>query len=175
MAGVPVVAYDGDISGLPMSPRKPSQRIDPNDARVVKSVDHLSRTHDTTVQTVGGKKVYSYTFAFNGFAAQLTPEQVGQMARQPGVRVALVGVNRDKRQVILTAEAGGVSVRQVITNPTQHEALNLMTLTLPGFSAGTNTVALTLESPAVSSAHPFGGAGAAIIGASANYQCAMDN
>jgi CSLREA domain-containing protein len=89
------------------------------------------------------------------------------------VRVALVGVNRDKRQVILTAEAGGVSVRRVITTPTHQEALSLITVTLPGVPAGTDRVTLRLESPAISSAHPFGGDSAAVIGASANYACEM--
>jgi hypothetical protein len=87
------------------------------------------------------------------------------------VRVALVGVNRDNREVILTAEAGGVSVRRVIEKPTHHEALNLMTITLAGVPAGTDAVTLTLESPTVSSAHPFGGDSAAMIGASANSAC----
>jgi hypothetical protein len=46
-----------------------------------------------------------------------------------------------------------------------------MTITLAGVPAGTDAVTLTLESPTVSSAHPFGGDSAAMIGAAVNYPC----
>jgi hypothetical protein len=91
------------------------------------------------------------------------------------VNVALVDVNKDKRVVVLTVEAGGVSQTRVIEKPNKKTGLNIETFTLQGLPAGTDEVTITLESPAVSGTYPFGGDSAAIIGASANYACTDTN
>ena len=43
-------------------------------------------------------KIYEYTFALNGFAAQLTPVQAEEMARQPGVALVTAGPRCATRQ-----------------------------------------------------------------------------
>jgi hypothetical protein len=91
------------------------------------------------------------------------------------VNVALVDVDKDKRVVILTVEAGGVSQTRIIEKPNKKTGLNLETFVLQGLPAGTDEVTITLESPAVSGLYPFGGDSAAIIGASANYACSDSN
>src|SRR5262249_37793053 len=47
----------------------------------------------------GGRKVYDYSFTFNGFAAELTPEQAEALKNAPGV----VSVERDELQEAETA------------------------------------------------------------------------
>jgi uncharacterized protein YjiK len=87
------------------------------------------------------------------------------------VNVALVDVNYDRRVVILTVEAGGVSETRTINRPNRRNALNVETFSLSGVAAGTDEVTITLESPPVGGAFRRGGDSAAIIGASANYAC----
>jgi hypothetical protein len=87
------------------------------------------------------------------------------------VNLALVDVNNDKRVVILTVEAGGVSETRTINRPNRRNILNIETFTLSGVPAGTDEVTITLESPPVGGQYPFGGDSAAMIGASANYAC----
>jgi hypothetical protein len=48
-------------------------------ADVVRYADFLVGKHDDALQRVGGaRKAYSYTFSFNGFAAELSAAQAGR-------------------------------------------------------------------------------------------------
>ncbi|MGD8852700.1 MAG: S8 family serine peptidase [Gammaproteobacteria bacterium] len=87
MADDPVVAYEGGIAGLPATKPGKAQKINPNSASVRGYVAHLASRHDAALRAVGAsdKKVYSYSYTFNGFAAVLTSEQAASMAAQPGV------------------------------------------------------------------------------------------
>ncbi|MEZ4519228.1 MAG: right-handed parallel beta-helix repeat-containing protein [Chloroflexota bacterium] len=81
------------------------------------------------------------------------------------VQMALVDVNKDNRSVILTVEAGGVSVQREVMVPNSRDSLNLEEFLLEDVPAGTDEVTITLESPTST------GDSAAMIGATANYAC----
>jgi hypothetical protein len=82
----PVVAYKGGIAGLKATKPGKGQKIDPNNADVVRYVGYLDSRHtDALVRAGGGRKLYDYRYTFNGFAAQLTPAQAEKMASLPGV------------------------------------------------------------------------------------------
>jgi len=110
MADAPVVAYEGGIPGLAATRPKDGEKINPNSPKVVKYVDHLTRKQDKTVQAVGGKKVYSYTYSYSGFAAQLTAAQADKMARQPGV----LAVTKDE---MLTLDTSSTPAFLGLTDP----------------------------------------------------------
>ncbi|GAP15063.1 subtilase family [Longilinea arvoryzae] len=86
MADEPVVAYEGGIQGYKATKPEHNQKIDPFSDVVVKYVGYLNGRHDAALNAVGGgQKLYDYTYSFNGFAAQLTPEQAIKMESVAGV------------------------------------------------------------------------------------------
>ncbi len=92
MVGAPVVAYDGRIPGYPATKPDKGQKIDPNDPKVVKYVGFLEGRHNDALNKVGGRPMYHYSFSFNGFAAELTEEQVAKLATDPNV----LAIDRDQ-------------------------------------------------------------------------------
>ena len=83
---LPAVAYDGSISGLAATKPAKGQKIDPNSAVVTKYVGHLDAKHDAEMKAVGAtKKLYDYTYSFNGFSAHLTAAQANKLAADPDV------------------------------------------------------------------------------------------
>ena len=83
---LPAVAYDGSISGLAATKPAKGQKIDPNSAVVTKYVGHLDAKHDAELKAVGAtKKLYDYTYSFNGFSAHLTAAQANKLAADPDV------------------------------------------------------------------------------------------
>lgn len=73
----PAVAYEGGISGLKATKPAKGQKINPNSAHVKEYVRYLNSSHDRALTDVGaGSKIYSYSYALNGFAAVLTRAQV---------------------------------------------------------------------------------------------------
>jgi subtilisin family serine protease len=99
MVDAPTVAYEGGIPGLAATKPKQGEKINPNSAKVVKYADFLTKKHDATVQAVGGRKVYSYVYVYNGFAAEMTAKQADLMAKQPGV----LAVSQDELQYLDTS------------------------------------------------------------------------
>lgn len=89
MADAPAVAYDGKIKGYQATKPGKGQKINPNSAQVKKYVAYLTSAHDKALSAVGaGGKIYSYSYALNGFAAVLTPAQVEALrARDDVVQV----------------------------------------------------------------------------------------
>jgi subtilisin family serine protease len=85
MSGDPAVVYEGGVPGFPATRPAPGKRINPNSPNVVKYVNHLTGRHDAAVNSVGGRKVYSYAFTYNGFAVDLTEKQADQMKKTSGV------------------------------------------------------------------------------------------
>ncbi|HSI54298.1 MAG TPA: S8 family serine peptidase, partial [Ramlibacter sp.] len=86
LADNPVTAYAGGIKGLQATKPKKGQKIDPNSPAVVNYMAHLATKHDTALRSVGGtKKLYSYGYVFNGFAAELTQAQADKLALTKGV------------------------------------------------------------------------------------------
>ena len=86
MRDLPVVAYDGSIKGLAATKPAKGHKIDPSSAVVTKYVGHLNAKHDAELKGVGAtKKLYDYTYSFNGFSAHLTAAQANKLAADPDV------------------------------------------------------------------------------------------
>lgn len=86
LAEAPVVAYDGGIKGLQATRPRRGNKIDPNSPKVTNYKAYLESRHDALLAGVGGgRKAYSYGYAFNGFAAELTEAQAAKLAQMPGV------------------------------------------------------------------------------------------
>ncbi|MBC7727835.1 MAG: S8 family peptidase [Microbacteriaceae bacterium] len=79
MVQAPVVAYAGGVAGLKATKPAKGSKIDPLDPAVVQYGDFLVGQHDAKLRSVGGRKAYSYRYAFNGFAAELTATQVAKL------------------------------------------------------------------------------------------------
>ncbi|MCJ7711817.1 MAG: S8 family peptidase, partial [Chloroflexi bacterium] len=85
MADEPVVAYKGGAKGLKATAPKAGQKIDPFSGSVVAYTDYLKGKQAAALKATGGKTLYNYVYAYNGFAARLTAAQANKMATQPGV------------------------------------------------------------------------------------------
>lgn len=82
----PVVAYTGDIAGLKATKPAKGTKIDPLSTAVVSYVDFLTTQHSKALAKVGAtKKVYSYTYSYNGFSAKLTKAQADALRKQADV------------------------------------------------------------------------------------------
>lgn len=82
----PAIAYDGDINGFQATKPEKGQKINPKDAKVVKYVNRLIKSHDEALAKAGGgEKFYDYTYSFNGFAAKLSGAQASKLSGLPNV------------------------------------------------------------------------------------------
>ena len=82
----PTVTYEGGVAGIPATKPAEGKKIDRRSDKVARYVGHLKASHDQALAVVGGsEKVYDYTIAFNGFAAELTEAQAKAIAKAPGV------------------------------------------------------------------------------------------
>jgi hypothetical protein len=80
MSDAPVVAYDGKVKGYSATRVAKGQKLDAEDPQVEKYFGYLSSRHDNALQKVGAaRKIYSYGYVFNGFAAELTDAQVAKL------------------------------------------------------------------------------------------------
>lgn len=103
MAEPPVVAYQGGVRGL--RPTKPPKngKLSPQNPDVIAYSDYLRTRQNDILNRVGGKKLHSYRYSYNGFAAELSPAEVRTLLSLPGV----VSVTPDvmmKRNTISTGE-----------------------------------------------------------------------
>lgn len=100
MAGAPVVAYTGDVAGFPATKPAPGKKVDQLDPKVIKYVGYLDSKHNQAMQSVGAtKKLYSYRFSYNGFAAEMTGQQAEAMKTTAGV----LAVSKDYMYEVDTA------------------------------------------------------------------------
>jgi subtilisin family serine protease len=100
LAEMPVSAYQGNIKGYQATKPAKGQKIDRNATAVTVYKNYLSARHDAVLQRVGGgKKLYSYGYVFNGFAAEITPAQAAKLAQMPGV----LAVSKDEFRELVTA------------------------------------------------------------------------
>lgn len=82
----PVVAYKGGIAGLKATQPQRGNKLSPNDPNVIRYAAYLDARHDAVLSKVGGgRKLYDYRYAVNGFAAELTATQAARLAKVPGV------------------------------------------------------------------------------------------
>ena len=83
---MPVSAYDGSIKGYQATKLRKGQKLDPNSPQVINYKSYLESRHDAVLGAVGGgKKLYSYGYVFNGFAADLSEAQAAKLRTTPGV------------------------------------------------------------------------------------------
>ena len=99
MVNEPVVAYQGGIAGYNATAPAQGSKIDPLNADVVKYVNFLVNKHTNALKVTGGKKLYDYTYSFNGFAAKMNQKQANKMASVKGVLV----VSPDELQTVDTS------------------------------------------------------------------------
>jgi subtilisin family serine protease len=101
LAEPPVVAYEGGVAGLRATKPAKGEKINPLGRDVVRYVAHLQGQQDAVLRAAGGgEKLASYTYAFNGFAAELTGVAAAKMADVDGV----VAVTQDElRQLDTTS------------------------------------------------------------------------
>ena len=85
LADPPVVAYQGGVEGLKATAPKAGQKIDPLSSEVVAYSKYLKDKQAAALKATGGKKLYNYVYAYNGFAATLTAAQANKMATLPDV------------------------------------------------------------------------------------------
>lgn len=88
MIDPPVAAYEGEVPGY--APTKPGKgkKVNPKSAHVKKYAGHLKNKHDAALRTSGApasKKLYDYSFTYNGFAAKLTGSEAAKLAKANGV------------------------------------------------------------------------------------------
>ncbi|MDQ3119835.1 MAG: S8 family serine peptidase, partial [Verrucomicrobiota bacterium] len=92
LRGAPAVMYKGELPGLSATAVSLGQKMDPETPNVIAYASHLRAQHDTMLSQMGGEKVYSYTYALNGFAAKMTSEQAAAMRAQDDV----ISVEKDE-------------------------------------------------------------------------------
>jgi subtilisin family serine protease len=86
LADMPVTAYQGGVKGLQATKPKKGQKIDPNAPAVVSYMAYLAAQQNAAMASVGAsKKLYSYGYVFNGFAAEMTAAQAQKLAQMRGV------------------------------------------------------------------------------------------
>jgi subtilisin family serine protease len=86
MSEDPVVAYRGGVPGLRATRPARGKKVDPTSPHVADYVRHLNSRHDAALGTAGGgRKLYDYSYTFNGFAARLSEAQAAKLATVPGV------------------------------------------------------------------------------------------
>jgi hypothetical protein len=82
----PAAVYTGGIAGYKATKPATGAKLDPLNADVVKYVGLLHSQHGAALTAVGGAtKLYDYDYAFNGFAAKLTPDQRAALQARPDV------------------------------------------------------------------------------------------
>lgn len=97
---MPVTAYTGGIQSLAATKPGKGKKIDPISPAVVNYMAHLAARHDSMLQGVGNaRKLYSYGYVFNGFAAELTEAQAQKLALTKGV----LGVSKDELRSVDTS------------------------------------------------------------------------
>ncbi len=81
-----VATYSGGIKGYAATRPGKGNKLDAKNPAVVSYRGHLSARHDEVLRSVGGaRKLHSYGYTFNGFAAELSEAQAAKLASMPGV------------------------------------------------------------------------------------------
>jgi subtilisin family serine protease len=85
MADAPVAGYDGSIARYAATKPTAGEKLDPTDAAAKTYRRYLLRRHNRAIKKLDVDKFYDYTYAFNGFAAVMTPQQAEKLAKRPDV------------------------------------------------------------------------------------------
>ena len=85
LSGEPVIAYEGGVKGYTATKPGKGNKINPKNKNVKKYAAHLEKQHNEAVADVGGEKIYSYKYSFNGFAAKLTATEAEELRNRSDV------------------------------------------------------------------------------------------
>ena len=85
MAEDPVATYVGGAPGIAATRPGRGQRINSSAVNTVSYAAFLTTRHTQANDGVGGRKVHDYTYAFNGFSAELTEAQATALRSTAGV------------------------------------------------------------------------------------------
>jgi subtilisin family serine protease len=85
MSEEPAASYKGRVRGYAATRPAEGEKLDASRPEVQSYRRYLETRHDAALSRVGGRKVYSYGMAFNGFAARLSEAQAEKLATVPGV------------------------------------------------------------------------------------------
>jgi subtilisin family serine protease len=85
LADAPVASYAGGTAGLAATRPARGERVRTADAAVVRYRAYLAARQDAALAQVGGRLVYRYTYAFDGFAAELDAGAAAMLAQRDGV------------------------------------------------------------------------------------------
>jgi subtilisin family serine protease len=85
LADKPVVAYEGDIAGLPATKPGNGEKIDVRNRDVVRYVGYLKDKHNEVAQRARANKIYDYAYTFNGFAAEMSATEAAKLAASKDV------------------------------------------------------------------------------------------
>jgi subtilisin family serine protease len=86
-------SYKGETPGFAATKPARGENLDRESPTVDSYVNFLEQKHDAVLDFIGGgKKLYSFRYAFSGFSAELTPIEVTRLARHPDV----VAIWRDR-------------------------------------------------------------------------------
>ena len=100
MSELPAASYTGGIAGLKATKPAKGQKLDPNDPHVLAYTGYLDSSHDRALNAVGGgRKVRDYHYTFNGFVAEITPDQARALQSVPGV----LAVTKDELRTMDTS------------------------------------------------------------------------
>lgn len=93
MIEAPAGSYTGGVDGFRATKPRRGQKLNPFDPDVIAYAGYLDTRHNQALAGIGGgRKVYDYRYSFNGFAAELTPEQAAALRNSLGV----VNVTKDE-------------------------------------------------------------------------------
>jgi len=100
LADPPVADYEGDIAGLARTKPQAGRGVDPLRAEVRRYVSYLAGKQNAALQGAGGgARVYSYSYAFNGFAADMSAVVADKLKTMPGV----LSVTKDEKRQLDTS------------------------------------------------------------------------
>lgn len=88
MAAEPAVAYDGGEPGLAATAPETGEKLEPAAPEVEAYVEHLEEVQEEVLDDAGVPDAdvgESYTYALNGFEAELTAQEVAELERRPEV------------------------------------------------------------------------------------------
>jgi subtilisin family serine protease len=92
------------LTALKQPAQKNGKKLNPNSNAVRNYADYLTGRHDSVLNAAGGgKKLYSYKYAYNGFAAELTAKQAASLEKTPGV-LAIVADEKMSMDTISTSD-----------------------------------------------------------------------
>lgn len=85
MKDSPVIAYEGNLKGYKATKPGKGKKLNRNSAHVKKYSAFLEQKQNRAVRSAGAKKVYSYRYALNGFAARMTAADAQMLKKDPDV------------------------------------------------------------------------------------------